>query len=356
MEQNKYSKTIYNPEKKRTKPGWILATVISILIGLITTVLFGGSLKMPLSSFLWNAGYSISLGLPLFANGYLFHWFEKRYIDWIKKPAKSLFSALAIHFLYSSLVIFTVNWFWFDVILQREWGTFWVSNKGTIISEYIIFIIIASIIYAISFFKAWRVQVQETEMVRSETLALKYKVLQDQINPHFLFNSLNVLGSLMDIDVAKAKEFNRELSLFYRIVLHFKDQDIISLKEEIDFVKKYIYLQQIRFGEALQVDIIANEKVDGKVIPLSLQALVENAIKHNEISKANPLKIVIAISDDYELVVENNLQSKELFEETSKTGLKNLAGRYEFLTGKEMIITNNDNYFRVSLPLIRLEE
>ena len=197
---------------------------------------------------------------------------------------------------------------------------------------------------------------KQKEKVKRESLSLQYKVLQDQINPHFLFNSLNVLGSLMDIDVEKAKHFNRELSKFYRDVLHFKDQDIIPLKDEIDFVNKYIYLQQIRFGEALQVDIIANEKVEGKVIPLSLQALVENAIKHNEISKANPLKIVIAISDDYELVVENNLQAKQLLEETSKTGLKNLAGRYEYLTGKEMVISKNGGYFRVSLPLIKVDE
>jgi len=192
-------------------------------------------------------------------------------------------------------------------------------------------------------------------MIKREALSLQYQVLQNQVNPHFLFNSLNVLGSLIDLDISKAKVFTRELSLFYRDLLMFKDRDIISLKEEIDFVKKYIYLQQIRFGEALQVEIIANEKIEGKVIPLSLQALVENAIKHNEISQANPLHIVIAISDDYELIVENNLQPKMLLEETSKTGLQNLAGRYRFLTGKEMVITKNNHYFRVSLPLIQLE-
>jgi LytS/YehU family sensor histidine kinase len=163
-----------------------------------------------------------------------------------------------------------------------------------------------------------------------------------------------VLGSLIDLNVSKAKDFTRELSLFYRDLLTFKDRDIISLKEEVDFVKRYIYLQQIRFGEALQVEIIANEKVDGKVIPLSLQTLVENAIKHNEISKENPLKIVIS-SDEHELIVENNLQPKKILEESSGTGLQNLAGRYLFLTGKEMVISKSDNYFRVILPLIQIE-
>ncbi|MEN8118039.1 MAG: histidine kinase [Bacteroidota bacterium] len=342
--------------RKKILVNWIYAAVISILIGIVANLLMGGSLNRPIGAYLWNAGYALSLGMPLFANGYVFSWFEKRYIDWIKYPVKSVFVALSLHFVYTSFVIFTVNWFWLILILDRPFENFWSEHRATIISEYIIFVIVASIIYAISFFKAWRVQVQETEHVKNEALSLKYKVLQDQINPHFLFNSLNVLGSLIDIDIQKAKKFNHELSLFYRSLLQFKDQDIVSLKEEIDFVEKYIYLQQIRFGEALQVDIIANEKVDGKVIPLSLQALVENAIKHNEISKENPLKIVVAISDNYELIVENNLQPKVLLEETSKTGLKNLAGRYEFLTGKEMVITKNNNYFRVSLPLIKLKD
>ena len=341
--------------KKTTPINWLIAIIFSILIGLTITILMGGSLKMPLVNYIWNAGYSLSIGLPLFANGYLSGWFEKRYIDWIDYPARSILRALSMHFLYSSLVIWSVNWFWFVYLTNREWSSFWEHNRGTIISEYIIFIIVASIIYALSFFRAWRTEVEESEKVKREALALRYKVLQEQINPHFLFNSLNVLGSLMDIDISKAKEFNRELSKFYRSVLQFKDQDLVSLKDEIDFVKKYIYLQQIRFAEALQVDIIANDKVDGKIIPLSLQALVENAIKHNEISKQNPLKIVIAISDNHELVVENNIQPKNLLEETSKTGLQNLAGRYQYLTGKDMIVVKNDNYFRVSLPLIHLD-
>ncbi len=351
-----YEPGIENPRKnkKRTRINWGLAILVSILIGYITSVLFSGSLKITLNSFLWNAGYSVSLGLPLFANGYLFEWFEKRYIDWIKRPVKSVFLALTMHFVYSSFVILSVNWFWFIFILKQNNTNFWIGNRSTIVSEYIIFVIVAAIIYAISFFRAWRVEVRESEQIKREALSLKYQVLQNQVNPHFLFNSLNVLGSLIDMDTESAKKFTRELSLFYRDVLHFKDQDIISLKEEIAFVKKYIYLQQIRFGEALDVEIIANENVDGKVIPLSLQALVENAVKHNEISKSNPLKIVIAITDDHELIVENNIQPKNILETGSGTGLKNLASRYEFLTGKKVTISENNHYFRVILPLIEI--
>lgn len=337
--------------KRKSITGFFLAAIISIFIGIITQAILSGGTKLPFSAYLWNAGYSLSLGMPLFANGYIFKLIEAKHIDWINKLYKSILIAIAFHLIYSSFVIITVNWFWFRVILDRH-GLFY----KTIIAEYIIFVIVTSIIYTSSFFKAWKAEVVESEKIKSQALALQYKVLQDQVNPHFLFNSLNILGSLIDLDVNGAKKFTRELSLFYRDVLQFKDRDIISLKEEIEFVRKYIYLQQIRFGEALQVEIVANEKIEGKVIPLSLQALVENAVKHNEISIANPLKIIIAISDDYELIVENNIQPKSVFEDSSKTGLSNLVGRYKFLTGKEVVITKNNGYFRVILPLIMLTD
>ncbi len=315
----------------------------------------GGSLKNPFSLYAWNAGYSMCLGLPLFASGYWFRLYEKFFIDWIRKPVQSITIAQLVHLVYASSVIFIVNWFWFIVVSGHEWENFWEYNKGTILAEYIIFVIIAAIIYAISFFKAWRQEVRDSEEVKTEALSLKYQVLQNQVNPHFLFNSLNVLGSLIDTDVVKAKKFTRELSHFFRNVLQFKDKDIIPLQEELDFVKKYIYLQQIRFGKALEVEIIASKNMRGNVIPLSLQTLVENAIKHNEISKASPLRIIIAVTDDRTLIVENNIQLKNAMEPGNKTGLRNLAGRYEFLTGKKVEITQNSKYFRVILPLIVLD-
>jgi len=336
--------------------GFLWAAFISVMIGETTMFLLSGGIVRPFIAHLWNAGYSLCIGLPLFANGIVFDWFEKRFIDWIAQPFKSVIRATAMHLFYSSFVIFTVNWFWFKVLLNQDWVNFWKFSYNTIIAQYIIFVVVTSIIYASSFFRAWKNQVIQSEEIKLEALSLKYKVLQDQVNPHFLFNSLNVLGSLIDLDSEKAKIFTRELSLFFRELLTFKDRDIIPLADEIAFVRRYIYLQQIRFGEALQVYFAANEKTDGMVIPLSLQALVENAIKHNEISKLNPLKIVIAITDDHELIVENNLQPKPQLDETSGTGLNNLANRYNFLTGKEVVITKNGGYFRVILPLIMIAD
>jgi len=340
-------------KKERIKIGF--AALYSVLAGLIIIWILSGTFKLSLTDYLLNAGYSLAIGMSLFANGYLFGLFEKRYISWIKFPARSLALAISLHLAYSSFVIFFVNWVWFILIGSNTWEQFWNYGKEIIISEYIVFVIIASIIYAISFFKDWKRAVQEAEKMKLEALSLKYQVLQNQVNPHFLFNSLNVLGSLIDIDIEKAKIFNRELSMFYRDVLRFKDLELIALEEEIDFMKKYIYLQEIRFGQALEVDFMIAGKVKGMVIPLSLQMLVENAIKHNEISSASPLRIYIAVTDDFELIVENNLQPKKRVEPGSHTGLKNLAGRYEFLTGKKVAITDENHYFRVILPLIKMD-
>ena len=343
-------------ESKKLIKGIAIASVVSILIGLVISFIFGVTFNRPITTYLWSAGYSMSIGVPLFANGFLFRWFEKKFINWIQKPMQSIFAAFGMHMLYSSLVILGVNWFWFVFLIGHKIENFWSENFQTIISEYIAFILIATVLYAKSFFKAWRNEVEQKEKAKSEALALQYKVLQEQVNPHFLFNSLNVLNSLIDFDVEKAKQFTHELSMFYRDVLHFKNLDIIPIQEEIDFVKKYIYLQQIRFGEALQVDILIKEDIQGSVIPLSLQLLVENAIKHNEMSMAAPLKIIIGNAGNNELIVENNLQLKKTQEQSSQTGLKNLTGRYKYFTGKEIEITQNQQYFRVNLPLIQVTE
>ena len=145
------------------------AAILSILIGIVTNVLMGGSLNRSLISYLWSAGYSLSLGLPLFGNGLLFEFFAKRYIDWINRPGKSIMIAFTIHMVYTSLIIFVVNWFWFVYLKNSNWSNFWMQEKATIVSEYIIFIVVASIIYAVNFFKAWRYQLQETEKVKSES-------------------------------------------------------------------------------------------------------------------------------------------------------------------------------------------
>lgn len=338
--------------KKSIASQLLKIVLISIAIGLGTSLLMGGTLIKSVEAYLWNAGYSISIGIPLFLNGFFFEKFASRFIDWINKPVKSLLTALCLHFIYTTVVIFLVNWFWFDLILNQNWDTFWGSNKGTIISEYIIFIIIAAIIYAMSFFNSWRIQVQETEKVKSETLALRYKVLQDQINPHFLFNSLNVLTSLIKLEPDLAEQFTEHLSKVYRYVLENKDNDLVNLHTELDFLDAYVFLLHIRFMDKIVVKVdIDDDKKELLILPLALQLLIENAIKHNSMSKKNPLKIEITIENKNVLNVVNNLQERESHMASTGVGLRNIEHRYHLLEMPKPEFIKTDTKFIARIPL-----
>jgi len=190
--------------------------------------------------------------------------------------------------------------------------------------------------------------------LQEENIISQFETLKSQVNPHFLFNSLNVLSSLIFIDQERAARFVRQLSKVYRYVLDHKDLDTITLNEELPFIESYIYLLKTRFDQNLEVDIdiAANFRVK-KVAPMVLQLLVENAIKHNIISKSKPLsvKLFIEASGEY-LTVMNNLQLKSSTERSSHIGLENIRKRYDYLTGKKVEIINNEQHFMVKIPLL----
>ncbi|MCF8358003.1 MAG: histidine kinase [Prolixibacteraceae bacterium] len=332
----------------------LIASAISIFIGTLFLLIGAQTWKIPFERYLWNAGYSVSLGLALFSNGFFFHFVERKYISWVHRPVKSVLIAIAIHLSYSTIVIIFINWLWFILIEKQTVNEFLSYGWFIIIGEYIVLIIVTSIIYARSFFHEYREEAIQGERLKQEAIELQYQVMQNQVNPHFLFNSLNVLGSLIDVDKEKAKTFTRELSIFYRDVLRFKDKEIVALKDEIDFLQRYIYLQKIRFGDNFDVEFYLKQDIPGNVIAMSVQMMIENAVKHNIISHDKPLKIVVAQNDENELFVENNLQPKASVSGSNNIGLQNLNERYRFLTGKGLTITKNDLFFRVSIPLISI--
>jgi hypothetical protein len=342
--------------KKDTLRQLLIAAVISVVIGTMFMLTGTQTWKLPIFHYLWNAGYSLCLGLSLFANGVLFKTVENRYIKWKDYPVRSIFIGLSVHFAYSTVVIFLWNWLWFVVLRDQSWKEFLTYGWFIIIGEYIVLIVITSIIYAKSFFREWMAEAIQGERLKQEAIALQYQIMQNQVNPHFLFNSLNALGSLIDIDQQKAKEFTRELSMFYRELLYFKDKELIPLADELNFVKKYIYLQKIRFGDNFDVTLYIKNENGLEIIPMSVQMMIENAVKHNIISKEKPLKIIIGQTEDGDLFVENNLQLRENVTGSNNIGLRNLTDRYRFLTGKEMEIAKNEHFFRVTIPLIDLRK
>lgn len=203
---------------------------------------------------------------------------------------------------------------------------------------------------AIFFFKNWKEAAVQQEKLKREQLALQYETLKSQVNPHFLFNNLNSLTSLISSNPEKAIQFVKKLSEVYRYVLDQKDHELVDLETELKFVESYIFLQKIRFENNLEVKIDVQPK-NMKVIPLSVQMLVENAIKHNEISDRKPMQISIFTTDNQSLVVENKLQ-KKTGTEGNGSGIQNISDRYKFFTDKQVEIAVNSERFRISIPLL----
>jgi sensor histidine kinase YesM len=180
------------------------------------------------------------------------------------------------------------------------------------------------------------------------------EALKNQIDPHFIFNSLNTLSFLITRDPANARLYNDTLARVYRYILSNKERDLVLLREEIDFISNYFYLLKIRFGEAVSMVIeITDLSAENFLIPpISLQALVENAIKHNEFSEKRPLSIDVSISADY-VIVRNVMNRHNHPQPTSKIGLSNLDNRYKLLTKRNIQVENNFEAFTVKLPVIR---
>ena len=176
--------------------------------------------------------------------------------------------------------------------------------------------------------------------------------LKNQLDPHFLFNSLNVLDSLIEENPVQAQRFTNSMSKIYRYVLEQKDKELVSVEEEIDFAKTYCELLKTRFEDAVTFDFnISEEDKKGFVVPLSLQLLLENSIKHNFATSSKPLNIKI-FTEKGNLIIENNLQTRELPNTSTGVGLANIVSRYNLLTERNVFVEKSEAFFRVKLPIL----
>jgi two-component system, LytTR family, sensor kinase len=224
-----------------------------------------------------------------------------------------------------------------------------------IIIAIIVNIIAVSITELVFFINKWKKSLVEAEQLKRQNIEIQYAALTSQVNPHFLFNSLNALNSLIQTDPAKALIFNREFAKIYRYVLDSKDKLVVTLQEELNFLNSYLYLQKIRFDTALQYQIEINYNcIDYYLPPLSLQLLVENSIKHNEISEEKPLHIKIT-GEGMELTIINNYQPIEAGNRSGGIGLKNLIERYSHYTDIEPVFKIENMEYIARIPLLKDE-
>ncbi len=208
-------------------------------------------------------------------------------------------------------------------------------------------------IYETIYFKnQLRASVEEAENLKRESLSAQLNALRTQVNPHFLFKNLNTLSSLIPENPKHAVDFVQQLSKVYRHILEVKDEKSILLKDELEVLNAYTFLLKTRFDKNLEVNIhIAPEKLLKRIVPLSLQILMENAIKHNIVSAEKPLQINV-FAENGSLVVSNNLQMKNQINESTGIGLDNIRNRYKMLSDKLVKVTSNATNFTVSIPLI----
>jgi len=197
---------------------------------------------------------------------------------------------------------------------------------------------------------------QIADNLQTELSQIKFEVLKSQINPHFMFNSLNVLSGLINKDVKKAQQFIDEFSMIYRYVLETIEQPVATLGKELEFMRSYLFLQQIRYGENLIYSVnIKADLMEMFLPPLTLQVVLENAMKHNIVNESKPLHIEIT-DEAFTLIVKNNIQPKISKGISTGLGLKNIIKRYALISNLEPEFKVDTNYYIARLPLINIKD
>ena len=339
-------------------PAKIKRLLLTFLKDILILVVLGNLLSLfiirwdawSFSAVLTNSLFSLLIGFPAMVGMRYISAVLERKLPWLEFPVKRLVYQVLSLTLFSALLIFIGFSVWLQIILGINWqeipGIVLPSLK--VVYSFLFLSLLAG--NAVLFFKNWKKATLQQEELKRAHLALQYQSLKDQIRPHFLFNSLSSLVNLINSDTGKATEFVQKLSDVYRYVLAMNDSELVPLADELKFLDNYMYLQQIRFGEKLRLKVHAGNGRDRLVIPLSLQMLVENAIKHNEITEEHPLDIQIVFEPAGRLMVRNTLRKKEVLEGSTGTGLENLRKRVAFFTDDPLLVREDKDAFTVSVP------
>ena len=326
--------------------------IIIFLISILLNLIYGNPFRFDSQLgklFLYTMVYSVALG---YANQAVFVFLDRKFKD-ERFSLKRIFIGFASSFVVTLLIIFLLRVLQDIVIEGRTFEQYWARET---VANYVFACVMTFIIllcfYAFYIYKAYSDnKVKEQKMIAG-TASAQFESLKNQIDPHFLFNSLNVLSSLIEENPDSAQRFTTSLSKIYRYVLEQKDKELVSVSEELAFAKTYMNLLKMRFENSITYEIPADfDNADAKVVPLSLQLLLENTIKHNVVSEQKPLHIKIYIENNY-LIIENNLQKKEILQDRKGVGLQNIVNRYGLISERKVLIDQNENYFKVKIPIL----
>ncbi len=329
----------------------ILAFLVFSVMVLISA-LTGNSIHFD-RGLLINFGYTVLYTYALyFANAFVFVALDK-WFSYDRFSKKRLFIGFLGSFVVTLIVIFLLHLLEAVLVEQQAFNDFLAKESA---SNYIVSVVITLIVtlslYAFYFYKAYQDSKVKEQKIIAGTANAKFESLKNQIDPHFLFNSLNVLSSLIEENPESAQKFTTSLSKIYRYVLEQKDKELVPLEEELSFAKTYMNLLKMRFENSLFYELPLGEiDPEAKVVPLSLQLLLENTVKHNVVSEQKPLNIKIYVDGDY-LAVENNYQKKEVLQDRKGVGLDNIASRYGIISRRKVLVQQTQDYFTVRIPIL----
>ena len=325
------------------------------LLSFIVPFVFSGCRFNKAPYFTWNI-YLITMvvTIALWAGDRLIMIWSRGKYPLFKDVRKRLIHQSVSMFLFTVIGDNLFGWLLNDIVFKTGNGGYFTADKLINSNSAAIFctIMIIAIYESIYFMNELKKSVEEKETLKRESLKAQLNALKTQVNPHFLFNNLNTLTALIPDTPKQAIEFVQQLSKVYRHILEVQDEKSIPLKDELDVLRAYGFLLKTRFGDNLDIDIdVPEEKLQQRIVPLSLQLLMENAIKHNIVSAAKPLKISVFAENDH-LLVSNNLQIKNQMIESTGIGLENIRNRYKLLGDGEVKVVESGESFTVSIPLI----
>lgn len=299
--------------------------------------------------------FSFVVSMALSYGGNLVQVFWDKRFSWIHYPVQRLLATVTTYMIYSFVVSFIIVFIYTYIDGQFELNEIpWKGIYKFTLVPMTVALVFMAIFTARSWLIEWRKSAIEAEQLRSTKLASQYQSLKDQLNPHFLFNSLNALSNLVYEDADKSASFIQKLSKIYRYVLDVQQEELVELDRELEFAKNYLDLQKVRFDENLGFSIAVPQTKGYFLPPLSLQLLLENAIKHNIASQDNPLFIQIHQKEDG-LWISNTFQPKSSQNEPSTgVGLENIRQRYKILSDQSPEIIQTKDEFLVRLPLLKI--
>lgn len=336
------------------RSGTIMCFKISMVFTVVFSAFLGADLtiKNVLLTFSLSCLYSFGLG---FGNGFLNVLLDKKW-DWLEQTNLRVYYGILVTVLYTVPAVLGIDYIIFVIVQDLPLDKFFSERMIWVHLFYIILSLgVSTFMQARSFMVKWK-QASKFEVTQQKIIAgtanAKFESLKNQIDPHFLFNSLNVLSSLIEENPENAQRFTTSLSKIYRYVLEQKDKELVSVEEELAFAKTYMNLLKMRFENSLFYELPSTiPDSEAKVVPLSLQLLLENTVKHNVVSEQKPLHIRISIEGDY-LVIQNDYQKKDVLQERKGVGLQNIINRYGIITNRKVLIEQNEQSFTVRIPIL----